>query len=84
MLVVDQEQTYTKRPKAYLHWQMVCWVKGLMNHPIFKDETNVGLLHTHTRGRGTIKVEQNSLKREYATTLSKNAIRERQKLQKGN
>ena len=32
-------------------------VKCLMNHTILKDATNVELLCTHTRGRGSIKVE---------------------------
>jgi hypothetical protein len=45
----------SRRPRENLHqaaqglphWQMVWWVKGLMNHPILKATTNVGLLHTH-------------------------------------
>jgi len=54
-----------------------------MNHPILKDETNVRLLNTHTRGRCSIKEEHNSMKREYAFVISKNAIRERQSFTKG-
>jgi hypothetical protein len=60
MLVGDLEQTSTKRPKGCLSWQMVWWVKGTMNHSILKVENNVGLLRTHTRGRGNSKVERNS------------------------
>ena len=40
-------------------------VKGLMNHPILKAATNVGLLCTHKQGRGNIKLEQNSCRQEY-------------------
>jgi hypothetical protein len=69
MLVGEREQTSTKRPKGYLHWQMVWYVKCLMNHGILKATTNVELLRTHTRGTGSIKVEQNSRKREYATII---------------
>jgi len=50
MLVGDQEQTSTKRPMGCLRWQMVRWVNDLMNHPILKAATNVGLLNTHTKG----------------------------------
>jgi hypothetical protein len=69
MLVGDREQTPTKRPHGYLRWQMIWWVKGLMNHPILSDGTNVELLCTHTRGRGSIKVERHSRKREYAIVI---------------
>jgi hypothetical protein len=31
-------------------WQMVWWVKGLMNHPILKVATNMGLLRTQEGG----------------------------------
>jgi hypothetical protein len=48
---------------------MIWWVKGLMNHPILSDGTNVELLCTHTRGRGSIKVERHSRKREYAIVI---------------
>ena len=82
MLVGDLEKTSTKRPKGCLRWQMVWWVKGLMNHPILKAATNVGFLHTHKRRRGSINVEQNSLKREYATAIRGNAVRERQSFTK--
>jgi hypothetical protein len=80
--VGDQEQTSTRRPKGCLHWQMVWWVKGLMNHPILKAETNVGLICTHTRERGSIKVEQNSCRREYATVI-KECSMERKSFAKG-
>jgi hypothetical protein len=40
-----------------------------MNHPILNDGANVVLLCTHTRGRGSIKVERNSHKREYAIVI---------------
>jgi len=69
MLEGDQEQTSTKQPKGCLHWKMVWWVKGLMNHPILKVANNVGLLRTHTSQRGKIKVEWNSGRREYATVI---------------
>jgi hypothetical protein len=65
MLVGDREQTPTRRPHGCLRWQMIWWVKGLMNHPILSDGTNVELLCTHTRGRGSIKAERHSRKREY-------------------
>ena len=69
MSVGDREQTSTKRPKGYLCWQMVCWMKGLMNHPILKVATDVRLLRTHTRETDSIKVERNSGKREYAIVI---------------
>jgi len=53
-----------------------------MNHPILKNETNVGLLHKHKRRRGGINVEQNSLKREYAIAIRGNAVRKRQSFTK--
>jgi hypothetical protein len=40
-----------------------------MNHPILNVATSVGLLCTHTKGRGHIKVEKNSSKQEYATII---------------
>jgi hypothetical protein len=40
-----------------------------MNHPILNVATSVGLLRTHTMGRGSIKVERHSRKREYATVI---------------
>jgi hypothetical protein len=67
MLVGDRQQTSTKSPKGYLHWQMVWWMKGLMNHPILKAATDVGLLRTHTRGSVIIKVEWISCRQKYAT-----------------
>jgi hypothetical protein len=69
MLVGDREQTPTRRPHGCLPSQMIWWVKGLMNHPILGDGTNVELLCTHTRGRGSIKVERHSRKREYAIVI---------------
>jgi len=54
-----------------------------MNHPILKATTNVGLLHTHTEGRGNINVEQNSLKPEYATAIRANVVRQRKSFTKG-
>ena len=60
MLVGEREQTSTKGTKGCLHWKMVWLVKGLMNHTILKAGTNVGLLCTHKRGRGSIKVEWSS------------------------
>jgi hypothetical protein len=66
MLVAEREQTSTKRPKGYLHWQMVWCVKCLMNHRIIKAETNVELLRTHRRGRDSIKVEWISRRQGYA------------------
>jgi hypothetical protein len=70
MLVGDREQTPTRRPHGCLRWQMIWWVKGLMNHPILSDGTNVELLCTHIRWRGGIKVERHSRKREYAIVIS--------------
>jgi hypothetical protein len=63
MLLGEREKTSTKKPKGCLHWKKVWWLNGLMNHPILKAVTNVGLLRTHTRGRGRIKVERNSFNR---------------------
>jgi hypothetical protein len=40
-----------------------------MNHPILNIATSVGLLGTHTMGRGSIKVERHSRKQEYATVI---------------
>jgi hypothetical protein len=40
-----------------------------MNHPILKVGTNVGLLRTDKRGRGSIKVEWSSRRQEYATLI---------------
>jgi hypothetical protein len=57
MLVGDQDQTPTRWPHGCLRWQMIWWGKGLMNHPILGDGTNVELLCTLTRDRGNIKVE---------------------------
>ena len=70
MLVGDREQTPTRRPHGFLRWQMIWWVKGLMNLPILSDGTNVELLCTHTRVRGSIKAERHSRKREYASVIS--------------
>jgi hypothetical protein len=81
MLEGDQEKTSTKRPKGYLCWQMVWWVKDLMNHLILKATTNVALLCTHTSGRGNIKVERNSRKHEYATFI-RECSKERQSFTK--
>jgi hypothetical protein len=67
MLVGDQERTSTKRSEGCLRWQIVWCVKGLMNHPILKAATNVRLLRTHPRGRGSIKIEQGLRRQEYAT-----------------
>jgi len=47
------------------------------------NETNEVLLHTHTSGRGRIKLQQNSLKLEHATAISKNVLRERHNFTKG-
>jgi len=77
MSVVDQEQNFTKRPKGCVCWKMAWWVIGLMNHPILKDATNVGLLRTNTRAIWSPNVEWNSLKREYATVIRGNSIRQR-------
>jgi hypothetical protein len=70
MLVGDREQTPTRWPHGCLRWQMIWWVKDLLNHPILGDGTNVELLCTHTRGRRSIKVERHSRKREYAIVIS--------------
>jgi hypothetical protein len=40
-----------------------------MNHSILNAGTNVGLLRTHKRGRGSIKVEWSSHRLEYATLI---------------
>jgi hypothetical protein len=45
-------------------------MKGLMNHRILSDGTNVELLCTHIRQRGGIKVERHSRKQEYAIVIS--------------
>jgi hypothetical protein len=82
MLVGDWEQTSTKWPKGFLCWKIVCWVKGLMNHPILIIATNMGLLRTHTRGRGSIKVEQNSCRHEYSTII-RECSKERKRFIKG-
>jgi hypothetical protein len=82
MLEGYQEQTSTKQPKGFLHWKMVWWVKGLINHPILNVATSVGLLRTHTRGRVSIKVERHSCKREYATVI-KECSKERQSFKMG-
>jgi hypothetical protein len=60
MLVTDRKQNSSKPPKGCLCWQMVWSVNGLMNHPILKVATNMGILQTHKRGRGSINVEQTS------------------------
>jgi len=83
MLVGDQEQTSTKQPRGYVCWQMVKSGNGLMNHPILKVATNVGILHTHKTRRSSINVGQNSLKREYANTIRGNVVRERRSYTKG-
>jgi len=83
MLVGDLEKTFTKRPKGYFHWKMAWWVIGLMNHWILNVATNVGLLRTHTRAWGSINMERNSLRWEYATIMRGNAVRARQSLTKG-
>jgi hypothetical protein len=70
MLLGDQEQTPTSRPHDCLRWQMIWWVKGLMNHPILSDRTNVELLCTSIRQRGNIKVERHSRKRQYVIVIS--------------
>jgi hypothetical protein len=53
-----------------------------MNHPILNVATSVGLLRTHTMGRGSIKVERHSRKREYATVI-KECSEERQSFKMG-
>jgi hypothetical protein len=55
MLLGDQEQTPTRRPHGCLRWQMIWWVKGLMNHPILSDGTNVELLCTTQGGEAVLK-----------------------------
>jgi hypothetical protein len=82
MLVGDGEQTSTNRPQDCLRWKIVWCVKGLMNHPILNVATNVGLLCTHTRGRGSIKLERHSGKREHATVI-RECSKERQSLKIG-
>jgi hypothetical protein len=82
MLVGDREQTSTNRPQDCLRWKIVWCVKGLMNHPILNVATNVGLLRTHTRERGSIKLERHSRKREHATVI-RECSKERQSLQIG-
>jgi hypothetical protein len=82
MLVGDREQTSTNRPQDCLHWKIVWCVKGLMNHPILHVAINVGLLRTHTRGRGSIKLERHSGKREHATVI-RECSKERQSLKIG-
>jgi hypothetical protein len=82
MLVGDGEQTSTNRPQDCLRWKIVWCVKGLMNHPILNVATNVGLLRTHTRGRGSIKLERTSGKREHATVI-RECSKERQSLKIG-
>jgi hypothetical protein len=82
MLVGDGEQTSTNRPQDCLRWKIVWCVKGLMNHPILNIEANVGLLRTHTRGRGSIKLERHSGKREHAIVISE-CSKERQSLKIG-
>jgi hypothetical protein len=82
MLVGEWQQTSTKRPKGYLHGQMVWCVKCLMNHRFLKATTNVELLRTQTRGRGSIKVEWISRKREYSI-VSKEYNKERKSFTKG-
>jgi len=41
------------------------------------------ITHTHKRRRGNSNVEQNSVKREYATPIRRNAVSERQSFTKG-
>jgi hypothetical protein len=82
MLVGDREQTSTNRPQDCLRWKIVWCVNGLMNHPILNVATNVGLLRTHTRGRGSIKLERHSGKREHATFI-RERNKERQSLKIG-
>jgi hypothetical protein len=53
-----------------------------MNHPILNLATNVGLLRTHTRGRGSIKLERHSDKWEHATVIGE-CSKERQRLKIG-
>ena len=82
MLVGDREQTSTNRPQDCLRWKIVWCVKGLINHPILNVATNVGLLRTHTRERGSIKLERHSSIWEHATVISE-CSKERQSLKIG-
>ena len=82
MLVGDREQTSNNRPQDCLRWKIVWCVKGLVNHPILNVATNVELLRTHTRGRGSIKLERISGKREHATII-RECSKERQSLKIG-
>ena len=82
MLVGDKEQTSTNRPHDCLRWKIVWCVKGLMNYPILNVATNLGLLPTHTRERGSIKLERHSHKWEHATVI-RECSKERQSLQIG-
>jgi hypothetical protein len=68
-LLVSNAVSKGKRPKGCLRWQIVWCVKGLMNHPILKVATNVGLLGRDPRGRRSIKIEQSSRRQEYATLI---------------
>ena len=53
---------------------MVWWVKGLINHPILKATTNVGLLlHTHTMEREVLMWNEIHTW-EYATVLFRTAV----------
>jgi hypothetical protein len=70
MLLGDREQTLTRQPHGCLRWKMIWWVKGLMNHPILRDGTNVESLCTHIRRRDSIKAERHSRKQEYAIVIS--------------
>jgi hypothetical protein len=82
MLVGEWVKTSTNRPRDCLRWKIPWCVKGLINHPILNVETNVGLLRTHTRGRGSIKLERHSRKREHATVI-RECSKERQSLKIG-
>jgi hypothetical protein len=82
MLVGYREQTSTNHPRDCLRWKIVWCVKGLMNHPILNVATNVGILCTHTRERGSIKLEQHSHKRKHATVM-RECSKERQSLKIG-
>jgi hypothetical protein len=53
-----------------------------MNHPILNVQTNVGLSRTHTRGRGSIKLERHSSIWEHATVI-RECSEERQGLKIG-
>jgi hypothetical protein len=81
-LVGDWEKTSTNRPQDCLCWKIVWCVKGLMNHRILNVATNVGLLRTHTRRRGSIKLVRHSRKREHATVI-RECSKERQSLKIG-